>query len=264
MYVPMIILLHSSKTMRSLPTKEHLRKPQLLDKACELDAYLKTLSVEELARIMKISSVLAKKTYELIATWTTKSSQQSLAIDSFIGDIYSGLQAANLTKADRDYADKVLFILSGLYGLIRLYDGICPYRLEMEYKLPLPTYANLYEFWGRSIVSCLPETGFIFNLASVEYSQTVIPFVEKSRIITPKFLTMNLKTGKPVFVTVHAKIARGAFARWLIINRIDDRNKLEKFNDLSYCFDEKMSTFDAPVFVCREFGGKGLSIRSSK
>ena len=41
-------------------------------------------------------------------------------------------------------------------------------------------------------------------------------------MVTPKFLTVDAKSGKPTFVTVHAKIARGAFARWLVTGRVKD------------------------------------------
>lgn len=258
----MIILLHSSKTMRSSPDKDvRLREPQLLEKAKRLDTYLKTLSATQLTKIMSISPSLAEKTHALIAAWTAESEQQSLALDSFVGDIYSGLHANDLSPADRDYADQTLYILSGLYGIIRPYDGICPYRLEMGYKLPDPAFASLYTYWGESIAACLPNTGPIVNLAAVEYAQTVTPFVDAARIVVPKFLTISPKTGEPTFVVVHAKVARGAFARWLIRNRTTDIATLTQFDDLGYRFAQDLSSANSPTFVCETFGGKGRSIR---
>jgi uncharacterized protein len=238
-----------------------LNQPLLLDKAQRLDAYLKTLSPAQLVKVMNISSALAEKTHALISAWTAAPEDQSLAIDSFVGDIYSGLHASDLSSADRDYTDQTLRILSGLYGIIRPYDGICPYRLEMGYKLPDPEFASLYEYWDDSIAACLPKEGPIVNLAAVEYSQTVTRFVDASRIVTPKFLTVSPKTGEPAFVVVHAKIARGAYARWLISSRTTDIPALTQFEDLNYRFVKDLSTADSPTFVCETFGGKGLSIR---
>jgi hypothetical protein len=258
----MIILLHSSKTMRhTLDSRGQLRRPWLLDKAQHLDKYLKTLSPAQLAEIMRISPALAEKTHALIADWSAEPERQSLALDSFSGDIYSGLHANDLSPADRDYADLSLRILSGLYGLIRPYDGICPYRLEMGYKLPDPAFANLYSFWGDSIASCLPDTGPIINLAAVEYAQTVTRFVDPARVVTPNFLTISPKTGKPAFVVVHAKIARGAFARWLLTTQTQEHAALVQFDELGYCYTPDLSTAGSPTFVCETFGGKGLSIR---
>ncbi len=261
----MIILLHSSKTMSVAPFQGvKFREPMLLNKAVKLDDYLKTLSVNQLAKCMMLSPALAGKTHALIKKWTSEEGEQSLAIDSFIGDIYSGLRAQELSRSDRDYADKTLYILSGLYGIIRPYDAICPYRLEMGYKFHDPEFGNLYKFWGKSIAACLSKEGIIVNLASEEFSDTVMPFVDESRVVVPKFLTVNPKTGEPTFVVIHAKITRGAFARWLIMSRVDDVDGLKDFHDLGYKFDKKLSAKNNPVFVCEEFGGKGLSIKGGK
>lgn len=258
----MTILLHSSKTMRlSLRKDVRVSRPLLIEKAEELATYLKTLSPNELEENMHLSSALASKTHELIASWTAEPKKQSLALDSFIGDIYSGLHASDLSEKDRDYANKTLIILSGLYGCIRPYDGIYPYRLEMGYKFPEPQFSNLYTFWGNAIAACLPKSGLIVNLAAAEYSKTVLPFVDNSRIIEPKFMTVNPKTKKPTFVVVHAKIARGAFARWLITSRVKERIDFSTFKELGYVYDKQTSTSTIPLFVCNEFGGKGLSIR---
>jgi cytoplasmic iron level regulating protein YaaA (DUF328/UPF0246 family) len=240
---------------------EPLPRPQLLEKAVELDAYLKTFSPKLLAQVMGISSALASKTHALIADWTAESQHQRAAIDSFLGDIYSGIQINEWSDDDREYANMHLRILSGLYGTLKPLDGICPYRLEMGYRLPKPPFANLYSYWGNSIAASLPATGPIINLAAVEYSKTITPFVDPARIITPVFRTLSPKTGKPEFVTVHAKIARGAFARWLITNRVENVEALPGFGSIGYRFDPKLSTPESPVFVARTFGGIGLSMR---
>jgi uncharacterized protein len=257
----MIILLHSSKTMRHSGEGYVLRSPLLIEKAQRLNDYLQSLAPSQLAKIMKISPILAEKTHDLIAEWTAEPERQSLALNSFTGDIYSGLHANDLSTQERDYTDQVLRILSGLYGIIRPYDGIYPYRLEMGYKLPDTTFASLYDYWGDSIAATLPKTGPIVNLSAEEYSQTVTRYLDPSRIVAPRFLTVSPKTGQPAFVVVHAKIARGAFARWLITNRVEQLSALTEFNQLGYRFHQELSGAGAPAFVCEEFGGKGLSIR---
>lgn len=256
----MIILLHSSKAMRFDPAGQGtLRNPQLQQEAIELDAYLKTLTPSQLVTSMKFSSELAKKTKDLIARW--RPDGQTAAIDAFIGDIYSGMQAPSFSPADRAYADKTLLILSGLYGILRPLDGINPYRLEMGYRLPDQKYSNLVKFWGSRIADCLPAAGPVVNLAAVEYSQTVTPYLDLKRIVAPKFLTISPKTSVPSFVTVHAKIARGAFARWMILSKVSTLADLSDFDDIGYKISKRLSTNAAPTFVCKEFGGTGLSIR---
>jgi cytoplasmic iron level regulating protein YaaA (DUF328/UPF0246 family) len=258
----MIILLHSSKTMARVERgPAALRPPLLLDRAVGLATYLKGLTTGQLARCMELSPALAEKTRELLAAWTADPAQQSPAVDSFRGDIYSGLHANDLAPADRAYANQSLWILSGLYGILRPDDGICPYRLEMGYRLPDPPFANLYSYWGESIAGCLPDRDPMVNLAAAEYAQTVTRFVDPARVVAPRFLTQDPKTGQPGFVVVHAKIARGAFARWLITERVQNLDDLVAFAEIGYRHDPALSTPDSPTFVCKVFEGKGLSIR---
>jgi len=261
----MVVLIHTSKTMRSQPPEPRTTTaPALLDRAVELHEYLATLTPRRLATAMELSGSLAESVRQQIEAWSADPARQWPAVESFLGDIYSGLQVSSFTTADRTYASKHLRILSGLYGILRPYDGISPYRLEMGCRLPDRKYANLYRFWGRAVAEQLPASGAIVNLAANEYSKVVLDHVEEARVISPRFLTVNPKTGVPSFVTVHAKIARGAFARWLITSRAKaTTGALADFAELGYRFDPSASTAREPCFVCEDFEGKGLSIRLS-
>lgn len=259
----MLVLIHTSKTMRTQPPSGRpTSTPALLDRAVELHAHLRTLSPRRIATLMELSPALAARVHEQFATWHTDPADQWPAIESFLGDVYSGLRVSSFSAADRTYAGRHLRILSGLYGILRPYDGIRPYRLEMGQRLPGTKYANLYKFWGSAVAEQVPKTGPIVNLAATEYSKVVLDHVDPARVISPKFLTVNPKTGEPSFVAVHAKIARGAFARWLIVGRIKATPAaLADFAELGYRFDPSASTPREPCFVCEDFGGKGLSIR---
>ncbi len=210
---------------------------------------------------MKISDDLTDKTVALISAWNSRPEHQRQAIDSFLGDIYSGLQLASWDKADLKYANTHLLILSGLYGLLRPMDGICPYRLEMGYKLPGIESASLYKYWGKDLVNILSDSEYIVNLTAKEYSRLITDYIDTSRVIEPRFLSLNQKTKQPTFVVVHAKIARGAFASWMIKNRVEAIQDLIKFNGLGYVYDESLSSPNTPVFICRNFKGLGLSVR---
>jgi uncharacterized protein len=260
---PMIVLIHTSKTMRESPSGGRpAGTPVLLDRAQELIGYLRTLSAKQVATVMAVSGPLAERTRQQLAAWTTDPARLAPAAESFLGDIYSGLQVSSFSAADRRYADTHLRIISGLYGILRPFDGISPYRLEMGYRLPDRRYANLYRFWGSAIADQLPRTGRIVNLAANEYSKAVLSHVDASRVVTPRFLSVDEKSGEPRFVAVHAKIARGAFARWLITARVKDGALLD-FEDIGYRHEPSLSSTVEPTFVCTEFGGKGLSVRLS-
>src|SRR4026209_2106533 len=103
----MIVLIHTSKTMRSSPSGSPATSaPVLLDKARELAAYVQTLTARQLSKVMALSAPLAAKTHELFASWNTDPDQQEPAVQSFLGDIYSGLQVGSFTAADRTHADR--------------------------------------------------------------------------------------------------------------------------------------------------------------
>src|SRR5262252_2267246 len=113
----MIVLIHTSKTMRPAPEKPgkgRMTRPALLDRAERLVEYIRTLTPAQLAKVMALSAPLAEKTHELFARWRPAGLMP--AAEAFSGDIYSGLQAESFTAAERTYAGSHLRILSGLYG----------------------------------------------------------------------------------------------------------------------------------------------------
>ena len=252
------ILIHSSKSMKvSVAEQATSTTPIFIDEAISLHRQLEVLSEDEIVAMMHVSSGLAKRIKQQIKDWTNLPTS-SAAIDMFSGDIYSGLRAASLSHADRMYAQEHLVILSGLYGALRPLDAVAPYRLEMAYKL---NQKRLHDFWGDKIAHHLPPTGLIINVSSREYTRVITPYVSADRIITPQFLTVNQTTGIPSLTTVHAKIARGAFARWMITSQTSSRDSLSRFDDLNYRYDPVRSTELVPVYVCETFGGIGLSVR---
>lgn len=259
--VNMKILLHSSKTMKPDFSSVHeLTTPRFIKQAAYIIEVLQNIDTDRLAALMGINDVLADSVKERIDEWNDGSEGAPAAL-TFRGDIYSGLSASGWSKDDAAFAQKNLLILSGLYGLLRPFDAIKPYRLEMGYKLKLEDGLSLDKFWERQLADALnPEDSYI-NLTAVEYFKTIRGQLSSSVVISPKFLTVSEKTGTPVFVTVHAKIARGSFANWLVKNRVSDLGKIPDYDWLNYKYDKTLSTQTEPVFVCRRFGGLGLSVR---
>ena len=80
-----------------------------------------------------------------------------------------------------DYLWEHLRILSGFYGLLRPFDCVTPYRLEMQARLPVDGCRDLYHFWGDRMAQQLAsETDLVLNLAFKEYSKAVEPHLPKS------------------------------------------------------------------------------------
>lgn len=250
MTTPFTILLNTSKTMAvHTPLTVLTREPLFEQEARQLAAHIQTLTPEELAKKMHISKALSEKTYELWQSWGQKGTPYGVALDTFVGDIYKGLRAKEFSVDDRHYADQVLFIVSGLYGLIRPLDAIQPYRLEMMYNLPPQGFKSLYDYWGNKLGLRLKDTGTIVNLASEEYFKVIRPYVDPKHVIAPQFLTKMTTDHDSTFVAVHAKVARGAFAQWLILTRQQEDIRYEHFTAFGYQYDPGISTPNQPTFV---------------
>mgnify|MGYP002359302527 FL=1 len=243
----MISLLVSSKTMVAHLSDYELPEttPQFLSEAIQLHATLSKLSVKQIASLMHLSPKLAATTHERIRYWNPVDGTP--AWYTFVGDVYKGLKIHEFNKEDILFAQHHMATISGLYGLVRPLDTIHPYRLELMYKLKGKGFANLYEFWGDKIARQIPRNEPVINLASEEYIKLLRPYLPDEQIITPWF--MQTKNGEPDFQVIHAKIARGAMARWIAQNRINNAAELKKFNYNGYSFMPERSTLTKPVFT---------------
>ena len=149
----MIILLHSSKTMKATKLVGlELSKPALAAQAQELGVYLSGLKLKEIQTIMRVSGSLAQEIMATASSWPASKDKGS-AMHSFRGDVFSGLQVASFNKKDLAYANQHLKIVSGLYGLLRPLDAVATYRLEMGYRLTREPYTSLYKYWGDSLAT---------------------------------------------------------------------------------------------------------------
>jgi cytoplasmic iron level regulating protein YaaA (DUF328/UPF0246 family) len=249
----MITFLVSSKTMVKKEADFKLKPttPLFLAEAEVLNEALEKLSLAELKKLMHISDNLAKETKLKIESWD--GAEAWWAWLYFSGDVYKGLVAESLEKADFEWAQNRVWTLSGLYGAVRPLDLIKPYRLEAGFKLKTKLKSgekkNLYEFWGDKIAREIKDE-VVLNLSSEEYIK-LIRGSFKGKIVTPLFLQNRKKGDKREvkFEAVHAKVARGMMARWIIQNRIESELKLKEFGEDGYVFDESRSSELEPVFV---------------
>lgn len=253
----MLILLSPAKTLdfETAPTTEIATLPSFLEESQLLINQLQTLSVQEIASLMKLSDKLAALNVARYQSWQQPfpegASKQALL--AFKGDVYTGLEAETLSEHSLKYADKHLRILSGLYGLLRPLDKILPYRLEMGTSLTNLRGKNLYEFWGNQITDCinqqLQETGqsVVINLASQEYFKAVKASQLKAKLISPEF--KDEKNGQYKIISFYAKKARGMMARYIIENQIESSEQLCNFDTQGYRYDATSSTPEKPVFL---------------
>ena len=230
-------------------------QPQFPQETQTLVHILKDLGPVDLARLMKISDKLAELNYDRYQAWspTPAESAQAPAIFAFQGDVYQGLSVQTLSAQALDYLQQHLRILSGLYGLLRPYDLIQAYRLEMGTPLENPQGKNLYDFWQNKITQALQgqfpqdEKQELVNLASNEYAKAIDFKNLNARIITPVF--KDWKNGRYKIINFYAKKARGLMARFAAENAITQAEDLKAFNLAGYGFDPELSNETTWVFT---------------
>ena len=230
-------------------------KPRMLDRSQELINNMRQMSSLDISELMKVSSKIAELNFRRFHDWSTPFTRDNArpSIFAFKGDVYTGLDIDTFEQDDLKYAQQHLRILSGLYGVLRPLDLMQAYRLEMGTRLKTDAGKNLYEFWGDEITRLLNKdlkqsgSNILINLASNEYFKAVRPDKLNGKIITPVFKELRGDTFK--IVGIHAKKARGLMSRFILLNRIDDPEKIKTFNVDGYMFSDPMSTDTEWVFT---------------
>ena len=164
----MLVLVSPAKTLdyesdlniKDFSIAQHLADSEILIRE------LQTKNPDDLSSLMGLSEKLSSLNFERNMNWIKPSKpgeNARQAIYAFKGDVYQGLDAHSLSKAEINYAQKNLCILSGLYGLLRPLDLMYPYRLEMGTKMQNERGKDLYEFWGSTITSTVNELCLLYT-----------------------------------------------------------------------------------------------------
>ena len=222
--------------------------PVFLEQTERLKAALQRMSPSELQALWKCNDAIAKLNTERLSAMDLRR-RLTPAIVSYEGIQYQYMAPGVMETAQLDYLREHLLILSGFYGLLRPFDGVTPYRLEMQAKLPVDGHRDLYGFWGDTLARRLAaETDFVLNLASKEYSRAVEPHLPKS----VRFLTCTFgehKDGKVIEKGTMCKMARGQMVRWLAENNVTSWADIRAFDQLGYRFQPELSSENHDVFL---------------
>ena len=173
------------------------------------------------------------------------------AILSYEGIQYQYMAPGVFTEAEFDYIEEQLRILSGFYGMLRPFDGVTPYRLEMQAKLKVDDKKDLYAFWDDALAQTLfAETDCIINLASKEYSQCISKYLPKDvRFITCTF--GEEKDGKVVEKGTLCKMARGEMVRWMAEHHAETPEEIKSFEGRNHRYAPEYSTETNYVYLVK-------------
>ena len=222
--------------------------PALLEKTERLLGYLKAMSLPELKKLLSCNDQLAELNYRRFQTMDLRR-RLTPALLAYEGIQYRYMAPAVFTEGALAYVQEHLRILSGFYGVLRPFDGVTPYRLEMQAKLKTTFCRDLYDFWGDRLAAALEEKDVVVDLASGEYSKAVVPRLPVNiRVITPIFGELR-SDGKVVEKGVHVKMARGEMVRFLAEGGVEDPEVITAFEGLGFRYCPQQSRPDRPVFL---------------
>jgi len=253
----MLIVISPAKTLAPAPTSPaaaanaptvKYTTPDFLGEASQLIAHLRGFSASEIGTMMAISPALAALNAARYAAWDARHDAANArpAVLTFDGDVYGGLDAPSLSSAQHDYVQSHLRILSGLYGVLRPFDLMQAYRLEMGTALANRRGRNLYAYWGGQITAALNAAvagggaAALVNLASEEYFRVVQPAELAVPVLTPVF--EDWKNGRYKVISFFAKRARGLMVRYAAQHGLERAEQLKHFDVDGYAFDAAHSS----------------------
>lgn len=222
--------------------------PMFLEKTEQLYQAMRALSYDTLKKIWKCNDQLAQLNVERLQQMDLHNNLTP-AILSYEGIQYRYMSPGVFTEQQLTYVQEHLRILSGFYGLLRPFDGVTPYRLEMQAKLPAAGKKDIYTFWGDQLAKALfAETDCIVNLASKEYSTCISRYLPESvRFVTCVF--GEEKNGKVVEKATMCKMARGEMVRYMAEHEVRKPEEIQAFDRLQFTFSPERSDASTYVFL---------------
>ncbi len=126
--------------------------PVFLDRTETLRDWLKGLSYADAKALWSCNDKLAELNHDRYAVMGALDELPRLtpAILSYEGIQYQYMAPDVFSREALDFIQDHLRILSGFYGVLKPFDGVTPYRLEMQAKVGRFGFpeATLYDFWG--------------------------------------------------------------------------------------------------------------------
>ncbi len=252
----MIIYISCAKTMNDRTPAQipPVTSPAFAAEANDNAAFMSHFSAEELSKILRINKKLAAENCLRYRNFFSEDNHPIPALSAYTGIVFKHIWPEQFTESDRTYAQDHLLIASFLYGLLRPSDGIKPYRMEGDVKLPERNGITMFDYWKPILtdffISRIKEDdGILINLASAEMKELLNwgKVRREVRIITPEFLVHKGNSLKNI--VIYTKMCRGEMTRYILMNRITEPEELRNFSWEGFTYNPKESTDERFVFT---------------
>lgn len=240
----MKIIISPAKKMTSSSIIEAKGSSPFLKESKGIVSKLKSLSLEEVKILYGCSDRIALEAYHYIQSFSFVN-HQTPALLSYDGIQYQYMSPNIFKQEEFDYLEDHLFILSALYGVLKPFDGVCKYRLEMNNCLKIGDHKDLYAFWKDKIYKeTYKNEDTILNLASEEYAKSIRKYVNKDQ----RFIDVEFREEDGKEKGVYAKMCRGLMTRYCAVNKIENVEDIKKFKENNYQFVNGLSSDKKFIF----------------
>ena len=150
------------------------------------------------------------------------------AIERYTGVVYENLEWETINKRARNYMEKHVRIVSGLFGLLT------PKTLIPDYKLKMNVLSLQYH-WNPILTEDLENEDLIIDLLPQVHRKAYTP---NSNVVEVEFMVRS--KGKTSTAGHFGKAVKGQFIRYLALNRIKSIDEFEGFSFDGFNWDGKV------------------------
>lgn len=217
----------------------------------ELLDVLAQMPPEQLAAFYKIK---ADKAVQEADRWQRIARRQARlypAWQLYDGLMYRYMQRRDLTEAEVAYLRERVFITTGFYGAINVFDWIAPHRLDFQGNLKVHQL-SLKQFWRTQYDELVAQDDLIISLLSSEFEAVFSPAIQKRMI---KIIFMEERNGKRKIHSTISKKGRGRLVSEMARKNVQTIEEIKHLTIDGFQYEPHLSSEQKLVFVKRILTG---------
>ena len=168
-----------------------------------------------------------------------------LAWQLYDGLMYRYMSRRDLSPAEVAYLEEHVFITTGFYGAINVFDWIAPHRLDFQGSLKVGQ-TSLKRFWRQYYDQLVQDDDLIISLLSSEFEAVFSPAIQRKMT---KVTFMEEKDGQLKTHSTISKKGRGRLVSEMARQQVESLVELKCLRPDGFVYREDLSTEHEIVFV---------------
>jgi cytoplasmic iron level regulating protein YaaA (DUF328/UPF0246 family) len=159
--------------------------------------------------------------------------------------MYRYMSRRDLSPAEVAYLEEHVFITTGFFGAINVFDWIAPHRLDFQGSLKIGQ-ASLKQFWRQQYDQLVQDDELIISLLSSEFEAVFSPAIQKKMT---KITFMEDKDGQLKIHSTISKKGRGRLVSEMARQQVESLEALKCLQPDGFAYREDLSKERELVFV---------------